>query len=76
MRDSDWLAAYLSDGLEHELSAIIRRSQEVRGYGLTVHSRVSDLRRAGHTIMQRSVVVDGRRRSYYRMVSPMAERAA
>lgn len=73
MTDSAWLLDLLSDGHEHELSEIIRRSQDERGYGLTVHSRVAQLRPIlaadGKTIVQRSERHDGRVRSYYRLVS-------
>lgn len=67
--DTDWLAEVLSDGREHELASILRRSFDERGYGLTVHSRAADLRKRGFTVSQRSER-DGRRvRSFYRLAS-------
>lgn len=42
--DCAFLFSVLSDGLPHTLNEIHRRSFSERGCGLTVHSRVSDLR--------------------------------
>jgi len=50
MTDKDFLVAFLSDGQPHTLNEILRRSFDVRGHGLTVHSRVSDLRKDGFAI--------------------------
>lgn len=73
MTDREFLLSVLADGEEHELSEIIRRSQDERGFGLTVHSRVAELRPLlapqGKTIVQRSARQGGRARSFYRLVS-------
>ena len=70
MTDREYLLNLLaSDGAWHSLTDIIRRSQEDRGHGLTVHSRVSDLRKQGYRIDQRDETLNGRRHSSYRIVS-------
>lgn len=43
--DCDFLLEVLSDGGWHSTSEILRRSFVERGHGMTVHSRVSDLRK-------------------------------
>jgi hypothetical protein len=48
--DCAFLLEQLADGREHTLTDLLRASIEKRGHGLTVHSRVSDLRRQGHDI--------------------------
>ena len=67
--DSAFLLALLTDGDWHGLTEIIRRSQAQRGHGLTVHSRVADLRKRGFTVEQRDEWANGRRLSFYRLVS-------
>ena len=69
MTDSAWLLGVLEDGSWHTLSEILRRSDAERGHGLTVHSRVSDLRKQGHQIEQKSWRANGRVQSTYRLVS-------
>lgn len=51
MTDSAWLLDLLRDGKAHSLGEILRRSFNERGHGLTVHSRVSDLRKQGHDVL-------------------------
>lgn len=53
MTDREFLLDVLEDGQPHTLTEILRRSFEVRGHGLTVHSRAADLRRDGYTIVWR-----------------------
>ena len=50
MTDCDFLYDVLSDNRPHSLNEILRRSFAERGCGLTVHSRVADLRKRGHVI--------------------------
>jgi hypothetical protein len=50
MTDCEFLLEVLADGREHTLTDILRASIEQRGHGLTVHSRVADLRARGHEI--------------------------
>ena len=52
--DCDFLLDVLSDNLPHSLNEILRRSFTERGCGLTVHSRVADLRKRGHVIRWRN----------------------
>lgn len=68
--DCGWLLRYLWDGHERTLNEIIGASFRERGCGLTVHSRISDLRKKhGFVVEQRHV--DGGKRggsSAYRLV--------
>jgi hypothetical protein len=48
--DCAFLLELLGDGGEHTLTDILRASIDQRGHGLTVHSRVADLRKQGHEI--------------------------
>lgn len=50
MTDKAWLLNLLSDGVPRTLNEILRRSFDDRGCGLTVHSRISDLRKDGYQI--------------------------
>lgn len=50
MTDCEFLLEQLADGREHTLTDLLRASIDQRGHGLTVHSRVSDLRRQGHDV--------------------------
>lgn len=69
MSDSDWLLGILGDGEWHTLAEILRRSFDERGVGLTVHSRVSDLRKRGHAIEWEKVAgIERGRGSRYRLV--------
>lgn len=69
--DNDFLASVLADGQWHGQMDIVQRSQRERGCGLTVHSRVSDLRvKRGLTIEQRSQRTgSGRVASFYRLAT-------
>lgn len=49
--DCDWLFQVLRDGEEHTLTEILMKSYDERGHGLTVHSRVAELRDRGHEIL-------------------------
>jgi hypothetical protein len=74
--DTDYLLAALADGRWHNLNELLRRSFTERGCGLTVHSRVSDLRKYGHCIQHRTV--KGARRgeaSEYRLLRASLEQA-
>lgn len=66
--DTDLLFHILRDGRWHSLFEINRRAEDARGYGMTVHSRASDLRKRGHVVEQRSEAAGRRRRSFYRLV--------
>jgi len=72
--DADWLYDMLADGEPHTLNEILHRSFKERGCGLTVHSRVSDLR-VRHGLQVRHSVTSGRRgnASVYQLVVPLAE---
>ena len=48
--DAAFLLRVLSDGRPHSLNEILQASFAERGCGMTVHSRVSDLRSQGYTI--------------------------
>lgn len=53
--DCAFLLRILRDGQEHTLNDILRASFAERGCGLTVHSRVADLRKLGLEITWRKV---------------------
>lgn len=55
MTDRDFLLDVLSDGQPHTLNEILTRSFRERECGLTVHSRVADLRHDGYKISNRTV---------------------
>ena len=55
MTDAAFLLSILEDGEEHSQAELLRRSFEQRGCGLTVHSRIADLRNKGHFIVCRRV---------------------
>lgn len=71
--DAAWLAAHLAEhsGEWVDLASILRASFAERGYGLTVHSRVAELRtRRGLVIENRTWRNDaGRTVSEYRLVA-------
>lgn len=74
MTDCEFLLKVLADGREHTLTEILARSLNERGHGLTVHSRVSELRRRGHTIEH--VTIPGAQRGAghaYRLVASLAQ---
>ena len=50
MTDAQFLLSILEDGLPHSHADLLHRSSTERGCGLTVHSRIADLRAKGHTI--------------------------
>ena len=76
LTDRAWLRDALADGEWHSQTDLLRRSQEERGHGLTVHSRASELRTIdGLTVEQRNARVDGRIVSSYRLVSPVEPQA-
>lgn len=77
MTDTEFLASVLADGDWHSLNEILEASARARGCGLTVHSRVSDLRlRHGWLIEQRSERTRGGRvASFYRMLARPLEEA-
>lgn len=54
MTDAEFILSVLEDGEEHSQADLLRRSFQERGCGLTVHSRVADLRAKGHFITCRT----------------------
>jgi hypothetical protein len=69
--DCTFLLGVLSDGNEHSHPEILARSFGERGHGLTVHSRIAELRALGHNVLPARIeVVDGRKVSFYRLASP------
>jgi hypothetical protein len=72
--DADFLLAMLRETPNEFVSQaeILRRSQAERGCGLTVHSRIADLRRRGYNIPPALCLraEDGRVVSYYRILEP------
>lgn len=71
MTDTDYLLLMLSDGRWHSQADILFGSQQERGYGMTVHSRASDLRKRGHVIECEVRSDTPRRQSFYRLVAPV-----
>ena len=70
MTDREWLLSVLADGREHSLADLLARSVAERGCGLTVHSRVAELRKHGHVVEHRRIA--GFTRGYahlYRLAS-------
>lgn len=74
MTDCEFVLHALKDGNWRSLNSLLQQSFAERGCGLTIHSRISDLRARGHVIEHRMV---GRRGngSLYRLVS-LADREA
>lgn len=79
MTDSEFLLAVLRERPDQWVAQadIIERSQQERGYGITVHSRASDLRKLGYDVENQVVrgwdgyhrKPVGRAVSYYRLVT-------
>lgn len=66
--DCEFLLRVLWDGEEHELEEILALSRAERGYGLTVHSRASELRKRGYVVVNHVERPEGgRARSFYRL---------
>jgi hypothetical protein len=72
MTDADFLEVVLREHPNEWVSQreILNLSEQRRRCGMTVHSRVSDLRRRGHVIENRCERVGTRVVSYYRLVEP------
>jgi hypothetical protein len=72
MTDNDFLEVVLREHPNEWVSQreILNSSEQRRRCGMTVHSRVSDLRRRGHVIENRCERVGARVVSYYRLVEP------
>lgn len=70
MTDTDYLLHVLREQPRWvELGEILDRSRHERGHAFTVHSRAADLRKRGHTVLQRSERgPHGRTLSFYRLV--------
>ena len=68
--DCQFILDVLSDGREHSLNELLQRSLAERGCGLTVHSRVADLRKRGHRITHRTVGQRGAGSLYQLHVQP------
>lgn len=69
--DADFLLAVLRENSDRWVGqqAILDRSASARGCGMTVHSRVSDLRTRGYVIENRCERVGTRVISFYRLVT-------
>ncbi len=69
MTDSDCLLAILQSApgwwMPHH--SILELCQQRYGHGLTIHSRVSTLRKRGYDISCKIETVNGRKLSYYRL---------
>lgn len=77
MTDAEFILDVLGDGEEHSLAEILTRSMDDRGCGLTVHSRVAELRKKGYAIEH--LTVKGAERGHahtYRLISAPAPAAA
>jgi hypothetical protein len=73
MTDCEFLADVLKDGAWHSTAELLRYSIEERGCGLTVHSRVSDLRARGHNVEYRRVRGQRASAHQYRFVRSLNE---
>ena len=51
MTDAAFILRVLEDGRKHSQADLLRRSFLERNCGLTVHSRIADLRKKGHYIV-------------------------
>lgn len=73
--DLEFLLEVLADGELHSTSEILARSIEERGHGLTVHSRISDLRGRGHKVehLTRQGAQRGHANVYRLISSPLEE---
>jgi len=73
--DLEFLLEVLADGELHSTSEILARSIEERGHGLTVHSRISDLRRRGCKVehLTRQGAQRGHANVYRLISSPLEE---
>lgn len=70
MTDCEFILDVLGDGEEHTLAELLSRSMDERGCGLTVHSRVAQLRTRGHVIEHATVKGADRGHGHtYRLVS-------
>jgi hypothetical protein len=49
--DAAFILSVLEDGEKHTQADLLRRSFTERGCGLTVHSRIADLRKQGHYVI-------------------------
>ena len=74
MTDADFMLAVLSEQPGEWISqaTILQRSADARGFGMTVHSRASDLRNRGHVIENRCERVGTRVVSYYRLLPSLS----
>jgi hypothetical protein len=66
--DNEFIAEVLADGKWHSTSEILSYSIHERGHGLTVHSRVSDLRSKGFEIEHRTAKGSRAQAHQYRLV--------
>ncbi len=68
--DCDFILQVLADGHPHTLNEILQRSFAERGCGLTVHSRVAELRKQGYVVEHANIHGAARgAASTYRLVS-------
>lgn len=74
MTDCEFLLAILQDGRPHTQHELLRLSFESRGCGLTIHSRIADLRKKGHDIRCEHVPGENRGRAWaYTLREPATE---
>jgi hypothetical protein len=70
--DCEFLLSVLDDESWHSTSELLRRSIEDRGFGMTVHSRISDLRSKGFAIEHRQVKGERAAAHEYRLLGDSA----
>lgn len=64
MTDCEFLLAVLQDGRPHTQAELLKLSLESRGCGLTIHSRVADLRKKGYDVRCTHVPGENRGRAW------------
>lgn len=75
LTDAAFILSVLKDGQKHSQADLLRRSFNERGCGLTVHSRVADLRKRGHYIVTERVKGADRGEAWtYQLVGSLSER--
>ena len=74
MTDAEFILSVLEDNQPHSQADLLRRSFEQRGCGLTVHSRIADLRRKGYFIACERVPGADRGEAWaYTLFGPLSE---
>ena len=59
---------FYGEWISHE--SILNISRQVYGHGMTVHSRAASLRKKGYDVQCKVETRDGRKVSFYRLVTP------